>query len=531
MSSAKAMAAVLLILSFLVISLPSEADLQNVAAGGELRIRGNYWRSSFNPRINPFLVGPEIRIPGTLLRGRSIGDALGGQNAVSYWDWDSDRADYALVEERTVLNVRADFTDSVAAFIELESFDVWGEDFRSVNYVTGLDTRAVSNDDVEVFQAYLEANDIYGVPLRLRAGRQTLSFGSGWLVGDSSALPEFRGLSFDGVRWTYATDMFSVDAFWTKLVERTGIEKDGDVDFSGVYGSYTGIENITLDAYWFWVRDARSIEDFDGDPLTEWFEQIWGVDDYPVTDLHTIGVRAAGQAGPVDFEAEAAYQFGDAGQVGRLFKPWLYGDNTANFGAWAAHAEAGYAFDTSWQPRVYLRAAYFGGEDHRDITFWEWLNPFQRPEASISFNRLFSNTVFNNFFDEMTQLSNAWTIGAGVQFKPVECVELRLQTAYFGVVAPFDLPKSVHIAGKAVPIAGPFSFWTDKADSDLGWDVSLSGIYHYSEDLDFEAGWSHLFTGDGLTRGNYTDFNGLLFSGGTDNDDADYLYLQALLKF
>lgn len=241
--------------------------------------------------------------------------------------------------------------------------------------------------------------------------------------------------------------------------------------------------------------------------------------------------RAAGQAGAFDFEVEAAYQFGPAGQVGRLFKPAFYGDNEADFGAWGAHAEAGYAFETAWTPRVYMRAAYFGGEDHREISFWEWMNPFQRPQASVSFNRLFSNTVYTNFFDEIAQMSNAWTVGAGVQLHPFECLEIRLQAAYFGVIAPFDLPKSLDIAGRTVPIAGPFSFWTDRADSDLGWDVSLSSIYRYSQDLEFEAGWSHLFTGEGLAEGNYTDYNGLLFSGGTDDDDADYLYLETRVKF
>ncbi len=521
----------ILCLTLGVMALPAQAELQSVRVGGELRVRGTYWRHSFNPRVNPWLVGPETRIPAGLMRSRPIGDALGGQNATSYWDWDDDGADYRLVEQRTALNVRADFTNSVGAFVEFAAFDVWGEDFRSKDYLSGVDKRANSSDDVQIYQAYIDVGDFFGAPLRLRVGRQDLVFGSGWLVGNSSNHPEFRGLSFDGIRLTYAVDAFSVDAFWTKLVERTWVDSHGDIDFSGIYATCTALENVSFDAYWLWLRDARNVEDFDGGPLTEWIEDLRGVDDYDTTHAHTVGLRAAGRLGAFDFDAEAAYQFGDAGQIGSLFKRLVYGDDDAKFDAWAAHLEAGYTLDVRWQPRFYVRGAYFDGEDNRDVGFLEWLNPLGRPESSVSFNRLFSNAVYSNLFDEMGQLSNAWTVRAGIEVAPAEALEISLSGAYFAVVEPFDLPKRVRVLGLVIPVAGPFSFWDEEADSDLGWDISLVAVYHYSEDLDFEAGWTHLFTGDGLTQGNYVDFNGLLFSGGTDDSDADYLYLQTLIRF
>lgn len=39
------------------------------------------------------------------------------------------------------------------------------------------------------------------------------------------------------------------------------------------------------------------------------------------------------------------------------------------------------------------------------------------------------------------------------------------------------------------------------------------------------------FTGDGLAEGSFNDLNGLLFNGGTDDDDADYLYFETTLRF
>ena len=160
----------------------------------------------------------------------------------------------AFVEERTRLNVKADFTNQVSAFVELDSYDVWGEDFRSV-YLTGQDLRAATGTDVEVYQSYIEANEMFGQPLRLRLGRQEMKLGSGWLVGSNNFAPLFTGLSFDGIRATYATELFSVDAFWAKLADLSPQEEDGDTDFYGVYASYLGIENVTVDAYW--VDGAR----------------------------------------------------------------------------------------------------------------------------------------------------------------------------------------------------------------------------------------------------------------------------------
>ena len=519
-------------LTILLGALPSAAELQNIKVGGEIRIRGTWWHDSFNTRFTPWLVAPRLRIPSSMMQRRPIGDAFGGQNAMSFWRWDERGADYTLVEQRTVLNVGACFTDQVAAFIELEAFDVWGEDFRS-DYITGVDGRANSSDDIEVYQAFIQAEEMFGQPLRLRIGRQELVLGSGWLVGNSSAHPEFRGLSFDAIRLTYSGDSYSVDAVWSKLAETGVTEEDGDIDLYGIYASCTAVENMVFDAYWMLVRDARAIKDTNQGYFGEMVEDWLGLDDYDVTNLHTVGLRAAGQSNALDFEVEVAYQFGNAGQVGSLFVPNVYGDDSADFSEWAANLEVGYQFDIAWQPRVYVLGAYFGGEDNRDITFWDWVNPFLMPEASVSFNRLFSNKVYSNLLDEVSGLSNFWTAQVGVDLAPSESFDVNLNVAYFATLDEFahPIPSPIYWRDYIIIFAHPFSFWTREADSDLGWEVSLKLVYRYSADLEFEAGVSHLFTGDGLTDGNYSDLNGLVFSGGTNDDDADYLYFQTRVQF
>ena len=166
------------------------ADLENVQVGGSIRIRGNWYSGSSGPDNNTTL-----RYPATA--GRFEVDSPFG--------WNSDANTLSWVEQRTKLNAKADFTDNVTAFIELDSYDVWGENFRS-NYLTGVDSRSSSgvtstffgNDgDVKVYQAYVEAHEMLGVPLRLRIGRQELHFGSGWLVApnETAALTQLPQLN------------------------------------------------------------------------------------------------------------------------------------------------------------------------------------------------------------------------------------------------------------------------------------------------------------------------------------------------
>ncbi len=505
-------------------------ELENVQVGGEIRIRGNY--------VNGNLVSPgppEMRWPAFQLPGRAIGGpfAAGGNNGLGILSpvaWDNQNDSFKMIEQRTKLNIKADFTNDVAAFIELDSYDVWGEDFRS-NYVTGADFVTGTADDVEIYQAYIEADNMFGLPLRARIGRQEIRLGSEFLVGSKDDAFFFYGRSFDGVRLTYSADAFTVDAFATKLAEMSPAEEDGDVDFYGIYASCSALENITFDAYWLLLRDAGSINDTNYGWLGEWMEDLVDVDDYDVTNLHTVGLRAAGVVGALDFEAEIAYQFGDAGRIGNGFKPFTYGDDGADFGEWAGHLTVGYTIDMPWQPRPFITAMYYGGEDNRDLSFLDWLNPFDRPQASVSFNRLFSNKTMCGFIDPFHDLSNVWMARVGVVAHPTETLTAVFCVQYFDALEEFDAPASFRLGRYNIPIAPGLSFWTDETDSQFDFETTLQLIYNYSEDLSFFFQWSHMFVNDGLSDGNFALGNGLVFSGGSSDDDADYVCLETRLKF
>ena len=226
----------------------AQAELQNVEVGGSVRIRGNWFDFDDNAFIN------------------------GGE-------------EFANVEQRTRLNVKADFTDEVSVFIEFDSYENWGDNFRS-NYVTGVD--GFGGDDVELYQSYIEINNAWGLPIRTRMGRQELELGSEWLVGNQDTASVFTGLSFDGIRTTYTADAFTVDFLSMKLSETFNDFAEGDANLYAIYGSYIGLEDWQFDAYWMYVMEDEG----DNGALTVAEGVLGGA--AGDADLHTIGLRGAG---------------------------------------------------------------------------------------------------------------------------------------------------------------------------------------------------------------------------------------------
>ena len=514
-----------------LITMSAYAELQEVRVGGEIRIRGRMFHNSVVTDV-----GRELRFPTLTVPGR----ALGPFGLSSQYDADDRGDDFTFIEQRTELHVTADFTDDITTFLELESWGRWGEtnangnEFRS-NYLTGVDTRAYTGDDVEFSQAYIEINNTFDTPVRLRVGRQELVFGAAWLVG--SQISPTLSLTYDAVRATYAGDNFTVDAWWAKLAETFGDFGDDDVDFYGLWGTYTGFEPVDISLYYLLVRDARDISLTTGSPLPELIEDWLGIDDFDNTYLHTVGLYAKGLSHGFDYSLQLAYQWGEADSAGSLYSqtPFAaWADNDAEWDAWAGDLEVGYTFETAWNPRVYVGGAYFSGEDNRDISFWDWVNPFDRPQASLAFNRLFSGqwyTASTDILAGSSAMTNFHQIRAGVTAKPLEKVTVGLSGQYLGVNEPFDWPAGFRVNGVQVGYAPYLSFWTEEADDDLGYVGHVWVKYQYSDDLWIRVGWEHFWTGDGIADGSFILKNGHELLAGSDDDGMDYVYFDTQILF
>ncbi|NLN93729.1 MAG: alginate export family protein [Candidatus Hydrogenedens sp.] len=502
------------------LSFSAVAELQQVSVGGEIRIRGRYYSNAWEEQ-RPL----PRRIADNLLPWRPIGPT----GTMSKFKWNSRGKDWTRYESSVLLNVQADFTDDVSAFIELYDFHIWGEEFRS-NYLTGADSRANNVDFTIMNQAWIEMGNLFDQPLKLRVGRQNLHFGGGWLL--SRMMTPSQYISFDAIRATYSPGDFTIDAFASKLDDNDRYFKDS-VNLYGIYGTYTGIPEASMSLYWLYVRDSTDIPRSESTALGRWVNNRRGLE-YGSTKLHTLGYRLFGGVGGLDYNLELAYQWGDANHLGSLFKPAgrFFGDTRAKYDNFAVDATVGYTFkETSWQPRLYVQGVVFSGEDNRDINFGDWLNPFYRPKASVSFNRLFTDKNYMATVNDNSWVSNFMQLSAGIEVQPTEKLRIHVHVAKDWVYEPFNPPKSIRFGRQRAFIAPNLSFWTDSGSRDLGWEVAAFARYNYSPDLWFMLYGNYLWTGEALTRGSFIHFYGTEYSGGSGKSNAGYLFWMACLKF
>ncbi len=522
----------IVVLSILLLASESGAGLQNVEINGMTKIRYRGYYNTYAKGVQPLRLNREVRVPADLLPRRAIGDARG---LTSIFTWNEDESpgrDFA--EQFMRLGVTADFTGNVSAVAEVADYHIYSQDFRS-DYITGQDRRQLGINEEEFLHAYIEVDELFGQPLRLRIGRQQIKWGRGWLIGTSTT--STQEFSFDAVRLTYNPGPWDIDVIWSRLSNRLSLEEDGEQDLYGINFTYRDWAPAELSLYYLLVDDGQAANDNVRDLVGERFEDFLGLDQYPTGELHTVGALVMGSTGNWDYFIEGAYQWGEAARLGELFKiatPFgVYGDDDAEYDELGLDAEVGYTFsDVAWSPRLFVGGTYFSGDDNRDISFLEYINPFFTPEASTAFNRLFSMTYYAPVIIDNTHMSNFSELRAGVVFAPHEKWWVRLRAAEFWANGTFEWPLSVQIRDRRIPVAPMLPFLTEESDDNLGTTVEALVKYNYTEDLLFTLYFGYLFTEDGLGRdGNFVFNNGTTFSGGTASDDAIYWTFMITLGF
>jgi len=262
-------------------------------------------------------------------------------------DFNNDNNDVDVVEQRTRLGVEATFTDDVSAFIEFQMSSIWGDeaalgregaagdflsspdcydDYGYNGY--GLASSPGSSESVDVYQAYIQADDMFDYPVSMKVGRQEMSYGTELLIGDRDFFQ--RGLSFDAVKLMYEDGDLAVDAWWSKLVERGTVQSDADTDFYGIYGTYSGVEDMIIDTYVLLVRQGQMSE---------------------TDNQYTAGARAAGDLMDtgIDYNAEAAFQFGEDG-------------NGNDYEAWLLDVLLAYAIEADYNPALFAGYTFSTGD-------------------------------------------------------------------------------------------------------------------------------------------------------------------------
>ena len=197
-------------------------------------------------------------------------------------------------------------------------------------------------DRGDLAQGFLEINLPVSADstVNVRAGRQEMMYGSNRLV-DIREGPNIRQ-SFDGVRvWTTLGDA-RVDAFWVRpVLDKQGWFDDTPDQAQQFYGVYSTtpvavIPGLSADLYFLGLDRNNAV--LDAGVANE--------------RRYSVGTRLFGTAGPVDYNFEGIYQFGN------------FGDRPIS--AFALFSDTGYTIASAWgRPRLAIKADVASGGNSR----------------------------------------------------------------------------------------------------------------------------------------------------------------------
>src|SRR6266480_2798877 len=349
---------------------------------------------------------------------------------------------------------------------------------------------AEGDDNFDFRQGYLQLGPKW---VNAKLGRQELSYGDERLIGPNPW--NNFGRTFDAAKLHYEQSKFSIDVFSSTVVYIlrdefdysdlfNGAETHRDQVFSGIYGSTTAVDPLTIDLYAL-VLDERNPTiivpgiTYPGTSLSRGGTR---------SDFVTLGTRLKADPKKLngwEYEGEFAFQ---AGQVSDL-----------DLIAFAAHIGGGYNFKCPWSPRLFAEYNYASGDhDSTDGDIETFQNLFPSNHPKYGFMDLFSWQNVHN-----PELS--------LHVKPIKPLTFELDAHAFWLADTNDAWYRANGTTKVRPI-------TPSASSYVGAEIDFVATYQPVKFLTFLAGYSHFFAGA------YVADTG-------PSDDADFGYVQAIISF
>lgn len=321
--------------------------------------------------------------------------------------------------------------------------------------------RPIDEDRLDLLNAFGDFSaELLGAQHTLRVGRQEIQFGRQRLVSPLDWVNTRR--TFDAVRLISVAGDWRVDTFAARLVavDRTGFnDEDSGQDFYGCYAA-GAFDFGGLDFYGLGVKKDAAKFAASTNALEE--------------DRFTLGARLYG-AGPqkvVDYDLEAAWQFGE------------FGDG--DIGAFMAAAEVGYRIsDCPAKPRLSLGADYASGDDNLG-------------DGDLgTFNQLYP--LGHAYFGAIDTVGrqNIIDLCAALKLTPVAKLDTKVEFHSFRKAEKGD---ALYDAGGAAVAAGAGD------EADLGQEADLTADYALDAHTKLSAGYAHFFAGDAVTTGEDIDF-------------------------
>jgi hypothetical protein len=361
---------------------------------------------------------------------------------------------------RANLGASVTLDNGVRAVLDLQGMGLWGEDQHPYR---GWITEDDSSVHFSVFQAYIEAKNIFGSKFSARAGRQPLIYGDEWLVGD---LDFYGGTSFDGFWGEFDRKNGYTSLFYTKLAETSSPEANffyfneddsRDSDFSGIWSGWNFGDNMILEGGYMYLLDDMSMTEF-GDPYKD--------------KRQTATVQFAYNK---DHEAGYFMRINTAYQWGTLVV-YDEGQEDLDISAEAAEITLGWIWVRADNPyKLWVRGAHYSG-DESDTDDYEAFIP------------LFQDT--HNRYGLLDFWHGQWG------FVPYLGGNPGFQAIQIGSSA--TLPNGITLKVLAQQLHRAEDFSPTMTNRKLGSEFNISASYNYGKNLSLELGIAQLYPGTAI---------------------------------
>ena len=322
--------------------------------------------------------------------------------------------------------------------------------------------RTLDVDELDLQQAFIDIIIPAGESgeLVLRPGRQMLQLGKQRLVSPLDWSNTMR--TWQGIQGVIDWRNWKVSGFWTQFVPVKKYEfneADSDEPFAGIYGSgKPGTTGIGLDGYWLY-RERRNLDD----------------------KRNTLGGRLSGALARnhLDYDVEAAYQFGDSGDT--------------DVQAFMIGSQLGYRFsETSFKPRVYVGFDFGSGDkDPND-------------DKTETFDQLYPlGHAYLGYMDYVGR-QNIITPSIGITFNPLKKLTCEVTGLFFWRVEEED---ALYNAGGSVLREG-----AKGTSLEVGQEIDILLKYAYNIHTVFLLGYSHFFPGTFISQTGADDHSDFLYA-------------------
>lgn len=386
-----------------------------------------------------------------------------------------DNIDFTTYRARVNLGVQV--SDDIGACVEIQNFGTWGDAFllsqQSQDPALGtFDVNA--NNDVQLYQAYVDLDNIGGSMVSLQVGRQEHTLGNELHMGDNDF---YGGQYFDGIRADLDFESWAMTLFYYKVQERSlapgsllvngGLANGGsdDSDFFGVHANFDVAEGHKLEPYVLGKKDGNELGSLIG----------------PKYNAMTVGIlydHARSEDGMFDWSVEVAMQSGEVFGPGNCPS----GSSDCDLSSMVAEGHFGVSFGSDNAHRVHVGMLMLGdGDDAEDREDFMELFPdtHRRAGAMDLFSSNLSSSAVGfgspDTFHNLTNIFVGWDWTTG-------------NNTFSAALHQFTLTED---------FGGP--------EDDIGQEIDLMWQHMSGEHVGFTIGVSQFMPGDLFTAPNDDD--------------------------